>query len=286
MQLPTATGPFSPFFVSLIRAGEATGALELVLQRLAEHQERTQQLKDAILSAMLYPAILLVVAGSSLVVLLIYVVPQFQPMFEDLGRALPASTQLVILLAAGLRHYWWTLPLIGIGAYLTFVWLLAKSHWKALVDRLLINLPLLGDLVVRVELTRIFRTLGTMTDNGVTLLDSVRTVSTTTSNLVIANALQEASKALEQGRGLSQPLSDIEWFPPLAIQLIHVGEETGTLPRMLLKLADIYDNEGESALKRALALMEPVLILGLGLLIAFIIISILLGILGLNELVR
>lgn len=280
-----AGGPFSSFYLSLVRAGEASGALELVLRRLSEHLQRSQQLREAVLSAMLYPAILLFVAGGSLIVLLIYVVPQFEPLFEDLGQSLPVSTQIVIALAHGLRHYWWALLVLALAAYVAGMQIRAQQHFKFAVDSALIRIPLVGNLIIRIELTRVFRTLGTLTANGVTLLDAMRIVSGTAVNGIISQSLEEAGTALEQGRGLSQSLADAPWFPQLAVQLIHVGEETGTLASMLLRLADIYDAETQSAIKRLLALLEPVLILGLGLLIAFIIISILLAILGLNELV-
>lgn len=279
------TGPFSNFYVSLIRAGEATGALELVLHRLAEYQQRAKQLREAILSALLYPAILMLVAGSSLVILLIYVVPQFEPLFADLGQSLPWSTQIVVLLAAILREYWWTFPLLFVAAYTGTRALLADPEIKHKWDSFLLAVPLIGDLLMKIEVTRMCRTLGTLTTSGVALLDGVNLVRDTAANSLVAGALDSVAKDLEHGRGLSQPMADANCFPPLAIQLIRVGEETGALAPMLLKLADIYDEEAQSTIKRVLALLEPALILTMGLLIAFIIVSILLAILGLNELV-
>ena len=280
-----ANGPFSNFYIGLIRAGEAAGALEIVLHRLAEYQQRTKQLNDTILSALLYPAILLLVAGSSLVVLLIYVVPQFQPLFEDLGKSLPWSTQIVVALAAILREYWWTFPILFAAAYTGSRALLSDPHKRKQWDALVLSLPLFGNLLIRIEVARLCRTLGTLISNGVALLDGVTLVRDTASNRVIADALDLVAKDLEHGRGLSQPMAEANCFPQLAIQLIKVGEETGDLAQMLLKLADIYDEEVQSSVKRMLALLEPALILGMGLIIAFIIISILLAILGLNELV-
>ena len=280
-----ARGPFSNFYIGLIRAGEAAGALELVLHRLAEYQQRAKELNDTILSALLYPAILLLVSGSSLVVLLIYVIPQFQPLFEDLGKALPWSTQVVVALATILRELWWTFPIVIAASYAASRALLADPDSRKKWDALVLRLPLFGDLLIRIEVTRMCRTLGTLISNGVPLLEGVKLVRDTSSNLIIAGALDSVAKDLERGRGLSQPMADANCFPQLAIQLIRVGEETGALAQMLLKLADIYDAEVQSTVKRMIALLEPALILGMGLIIAFIIISILLAILGLNELV-
>jgi general secretion pathway protein F len=283
--LEQSNGPFSNFYISLVHSGESTGALELVLQRLVDYQQRAKQLRDSILSALLYPAILLLVAGSSLVVLLIYVVPQFQPLFEDLGKSLPWSTQVVIALATVLRDYWWTFPFIAALVYIGSRALLADLGIRKKWHNLALRLPIFGELLIRIEVTRMCRTLGTLTSNGVALLDGVTLVRDTATNIVIADALSHVAKDLEHGLGLSQPMADTKCFPQLAIQLIRVGEETGTLAQMLLKLADIYDDEAQSSIKRMLTLLEPALILGLGLVIAFIIISILLAILGLNELV-
>jgi general secretion pathway protein F len=280
-----AHGPFSNFYVGLIRAGEAAGALELVLHRLAEYQQRAKELNDTILSALLYPAILFLVSGSSLVVLLIYVVPQFQPLFEDLGKSLPWSTQIVVGLASILRGFWWTFPIVIAAAYAAWRALLADPDSQKKWDALVLRLPVFGDLLVRIEVARMCRTLGTLVSNGVTLLDGITLVRDTSSNLIIAGALDSVAKDLEHGRGLSQPMADANCFPQLAIELIRVGEETGALAQMLLKLADIYDAEVQSTVKRAIALLEPALILGMGLIIAFIIVSVLLAILGLNELV-
>lgn len=283
--LEKSNGPFSNFYTSLVRSGEATGALELVLQRLADYQQRAKQLHDAIFSALLYPAILLVVAGSSLVVLLVYVVPQFQPLFDDLGKSLPWSTEIVVALAAIVHDYWWAFPIVVALVYAGVRALLAdpgnRRKWHAVV----LASPIFGELVTRIEVTRMCRTLGTLTSNGVALLDGVALVRDTATNTVIAEALDAVAKDLEHGLGLSQPMADTERFPQLAIQLIKVGEETGNLAPMLLKLADIYDHEAQTSIKRMLAILEPILILSLGLVIAFIIVSILLAILGLNELV-
>ncbi len=283
--LENSGGPFSNFYTSMVRSGEATGKLELVLQRLSDYQQRAKQLRDAIFFALLYPAILLLVASGSLVVLLIYVVPQFQQLFDDLGKSLPWSTDIVIGLANIVNGYWWSFPIVVILLYAGSQTLLSKPRIRERWHTLLLKLPIFGELMIHIEITRMCRTLGTLTGNGVALLDGIALVRDTATNVVISEALNSVATDLERGRGFSQTIADTQRFPQLVVQMVKVGEEAGTLAETLLKLADIYDEAAQNSIKRMLAILEPLLILGLGLLIAFIIVSILLAILGLNELV-
>ncbi len=283
--LENSGGPFSSFYTSMVRSGEATGNLELVMQRLSDYQQRAKQLRDAIFFALLYPAILLLVASGSLVVLLIYVVPQFQQLFDDLGKSLPWSTDIVIGLANIVNGFWWSFPIVVILLYAGSQALLSKPIIRKRWHNLLLKLPIFGELMIHIEITRMCRTLGTLTGNGVALLDGVALVRDTAANVVISEALKSIATDLEHGRGFSQTIADTQHFPQLVVQMIKVGEEAGTLAETLLKLADIYDEATQNSIKRMLAILEPLLILGLGLLIAFIIVSILLAILGLNELV-
>jgi general secretion pathway protein F len=283
--LRDSNGPFSILFISIIRAGEATGTLDVVLQRLTEYQQQSKQLREAVLSAFIYPAILVLVAGSALAILLVYVVPQFEPMFQELGAALPWSTQLVIGLSGFFGRYWWLLLLSVAGIYSSVRLLAEQLELRRRWDSSVLRLPLLGELFTKIEITTLCRTLGTVTSNGVALLDGVRLVRDGTSNSVIAATLDTVATKLESGRGFSKPLAESKQFPDLAIQLIRVGEETGGLSAMLLKIADIYDEEVKISLKRLLTILEPTLILTIGLLIAFIVISILLALLALNDLV-
>ena len=276
---------FSRLYLHLIRAGEAGGALETVLQRLADYLERSAALRANIVSALIYPVILLCIALLSVSALLVFVVPQFVPLFEDTGAALPLATRLVFGAAEGLRRFWWALPLaLAVGG-----WLL-QNRLKVPASRLrwhsfLLRLPLSGGLIARLEVARFARTLGTLLGNGVPLLTGVALVREVINNQAIAAVMTRAIERLEQGGRLAEALVREPHFPALAVQLIRVGEESGQLEAMLLKIADIYDTEVNTTIKRLLTLVEPVLILGLGGLIAVIIISILVAILGLNELV-
>jgi len=277
-------GTFSRFYLNMIRAGEAGGALEVVLKRLTDFLERSQALRETVTSALIYPIILLTVSALSVIILLTFVVPQFQRLFADAGKALPLATQIVIAVGDGFRHYWWVgaIVIMLIVAMLRQQW--SQPESRARWDRWLLRLPLFGDLIAKVETARLSRTLGTLLGNGVSLLNALNIVRETLSNQVLATALGEVAEHVKTGRGLADPLLESGDFPKLAVQMIRVGEETGQLQEMLLQVADTYDGEVQTAVKRMLTLLEPALILGLGVIVAGIIMSILVAILSLNDL--
>lgn len=276
---------FNRLYLNTIRAGEAGGALDIVLLRLADYLDRSAELRSSVLSALLYPAILLVVAVLSILVLMTFVVPQFVPLFENAGQALPLLTQIVFGSAEFARQYWWIL----LALLATAAWIIHKQMQDPAVrtrwDARCLQLPLYGELITKLEVARFARTLGTLLLNGVPLLTAVGIVREVISNRVLASVIDEVASSLEQGGRLARPLLQSGRFPPLAIQLLQVGEETGQIEDMLLRIADIYDDESRITIKRFLTLVEPALILGLGMVIALIIISILMAMLGLNELV-
>lgn len=279
-----AQGTFSRFYLNMIRAGEAGGALEVVLKRLNEFLERAQALRETVTSALIYPIILLTVSALSVIVLLTFVVPQFQRLFADAGKALPLATQIVIAAGDGVRHYWWLGAILILLLVAAMRQQLGQPASRARWDRWFLQLPLFGDLIAKVETARLARTLGTLLGNGVSLLNALAIVRETLSNQVLAGALGEVSEHVKTGRGLAEPLLEAGHFPRLAVQMVRVGEETGQLQEMLLQVADTYDGEVQTAVKRMLTLLEPILILGLGMIIAGIIMSILVAILSLNEL--
>lgn len=277
-------GVFSRFYLNMIRAGEAGGSLEVVLARLAEFMERSKALKDSITSALIYPVILLSVAGLSVIILLTFVVPQFEQLFKDAGKALPLATQVVIAIGDGFRRYWWIGLIMIVGFVLILRRWLDNPQGRYRWDGLLLRAPLLGDLLAKVEMARLSRTLGTLLGNGVALLGALAIVKETLTNQVLSSAVGRVAENLKSGQGLADPLMEAGMFPKLAVHMIRVGEETGQLQEMLLKVADTYDGEVQATVKRLLALLEPMLILGLGMIIAGIIMSILVAILGLNDL--
>ena len=276
---------FSRFYVSMVRAGEAGGALGAVLARIREFMERSRQLKETVKSALIYPSILILASVTSVLLLLIFVVPQFSQMFEQSGKALPVATQLVIRAGEFLRDYWWTLPLGLLLVYRYFAWQMGRPESKFVWDGRMLRLPLAGDLLTKIEVARFSRTLGSLLANGIPLLAALTIVKETIGNSVIAAGLETAREQLKSGQGLAKPLMAQGIFPQLAVHMVSVGEETGRLDEMLTRVADVYDGEVSLAVRRTLALMEPVMILGLGVIIGGIILSILLAILKVNSLV-
>jgi general secretion pathway protein F len=276
---------FSRFYVSIVRAGEAGGALGTVLTRLADNMERSKELRESVMSALIYPVILIVVAVASVMILLVYVVPQFQATFAQAGKALPLPTQIVIVAGTALRQYWW-LILIGVAAC---VWLfrlrLQRPQVRFRWDQRLLRWPLIGDVVAKVEVARLARTLGTLLGNGVTLLAGLSIVKETMTNTVLAQALDGVITRLREGKGFGRPLAETGLYPRLATQMILVGEESGRLEEMLNRVADVYDREVAVAVRRFLAILEPVLIVGLAVLVICIVLSIWMGIIGMTELV-
>lgn len=275
---------FSRFYLNMIRAGEAGGALGEVLARLSEFIERARALRETVKSALVYPVILVGVSVLSVVILLVWVVPQFSQMFEDSGQVLPLATRIVIGLGELFQGYWWAFILGGIALYKWFERQLAESGTRLKWDARFLSWPLLGDLVTKIEVARFARTLGTLTGNGVALLTALAIARETLGNSVLAASLAGVVAKLKEGKGLGQPLMETGLFPKLAVHMVQVGEETGRLQDMLLRIADVYDREVQGAVKRMLSLLEPVLILGLGLVIGGIIMSVLVAILSVNDL--
>jgi len=276
---------FSRFYVNIVRAGEAGGALGTVLARMAETMERTKELRESVRSALIYPTILVFVAVASVMVLLVFVVPQFQTTFAQAGKALPIPTQIVIVAGTFLRNWWWALiP----AAVLAVLWFRRRGRTPAvrrLRDTRMLRMPLVGDLIAKVEIARFARTLATLLANGVTLLAGLSIVKETMGNVVLQNALDGVTAKLREGKGFGRPLAETGLFPRLATQMILVGEESGRLEEMLGRVADVYDREVATAIKRFLAVLEPVLILGLAVMVGGIVFSILLGVMGMSELV-
>ena len=276
---------FSRFYVNIVRAGEAGGALGVVLTRLAETMERNKELRENVLSALIYPTILVFVAVASIMVLLVFVVPTFQQTFAQAGKALPLPTQIVIIVGTGLRHYWWLLLLFVVGSVWLFRRRLRRPSVRYRWDQRLLRWPLIRDLLAKVEVARFARTLATLLANGVTLLSGLSIVKETMTNTVLATALDGVVTRLREGKGFGRPLNETGIYPRLATQMILVGEESGRLEEMLARVADIYDREVAVSIKRFLAVLEPVLILSLAVLVLGIVLSILMGIVGMSELV-
>ena len=278
-------GYFDRLYLSMIRAGEAGGSLQIIIERIADYQENMWELRNSVITALIYPAILLLITILSLFVLLTFVVPQFIPLFEDMGKAVPMITQVVFAIAGLFKSYGWILIIIIVLALWLFKKLLEDEDRLLRFHEWLLALPILGNLLTQMEVARFARTLGTLLANGVPLMQAVVLARDVMGNRVMAGLMDMVGRSLEQGDRLARPIRESGYFPPLAVQLIEVGEESGQLDSMLTKIADIYDKEVQSSIKRMLTLLEPTIIIFLGGIIATIILSILLALLGLNDLV-
>ena len=282
--LDAQEGVFSRFYVNMVRAGEAGGAIGDVLGRLAEFMERSKELRESVKSALIYPTILLFVAIASVVILLAVVVPQFEPIFEQSGKALPWVTEMVLGAGAFMRAYWSGLVLVAVAAAFLASRRLRSPEAKLAWDRRLLALPLAGDLAAKVETARLARTLGTLLRNGVALVNALSIARETMTNTWMAAGLAEVGRELKTGRGFAKPMMETRRFPAFAVHMIQVGEETGRLDQMLLDVAEVYDAEVARAVKRALALLEPAMILFLTLVVGGVILSILAAMLSIYDL--
>lgn len=275
---------FGDFYINMIRSGEASGQLAGVLQRLVQHMERLQTLRESVISALTYPAILLVVALLSLVAMMGFVVPQFETLFKGMGDALPLPTRIIMVIShAFTQNGLFILTGLAAVGWLLWRWLWSPSGRLWWQSRLL-RLPFLGGLFVKYNLTLYARSLGTLLGNGVPLLAALKIATETVDSSLLRNALTGIVPHVKEGGKMAQAIQASGVFDPLAMNLVKVGEETGRLGPMLLELAHIFNRDVETGIKRSLSLLEPALILLLGLLIAAIIVSILLGIISVNDL--
>jgi general secretion pathway protein F len=278
-------GVFSRFYISLLRAGESGGALEVVLERLADHLERAKETRSALTSALIYPAILVVVAIVSIFILLGYVVPQFTEMFDGVGQALPLSTRITIAVGEGLQAWGWALVLLVIAAVVFMRRQLANTSSAYKWHALALRAPIVGAIVAKMEVARFAHTLSTLLHNGIPLLKALTIVKDTMGNLVLSQGIEKVTGGLREGQSLADPLTEVPYFPSFAVHMIRVGEESGELEQILHQVAATFDRDTQVTIKRAMTLLEPMLILVLGFIIAAVIISILVAILSINELV-
>lgn len=281
---PAGARVFSPFYLNMVRAGEAGGALGVALERLAEFQERARDLRETVGSALVYPLLLLVFSIAALGLILGVVVPRLAAMFNDAGQKLPLSTQFVVDLGALVHDWWWAIIGLSVGLFM-----LARAHLRdeevrKRWDGRMLSLPVIGDLIAKYEASRFTRTLGTLLGGGVPLIEALTIGREVVGNRVIRAGITKAATRARAGQGLSGPLAETDVFPRLATHLLRVGEETGSMEEMLLRLADIYDREVRGALKKAVDLLGPAAILVLGVLIAGIIMSVLSAVLSVNDL--
>lgn len=278
---------FPPFYINMVRAGEASGTLNLVLERLADFNERQQELKTKIRAALAYPILMFIIGSLVLFFLVTFVVPNITNIFKEMNQALPAITILLIAVSSFLKSYWWIVAIIAVVATMFVRYAVTKTtRGQYLWDKIRLTAPLFGAVHQKMAVARFSRTLGTLLQSGVPLLTAMEIVRNVVDNRLIADDLQTASREVEEGQGLSKSLARNGLFPPIVIEMISVGEHSGNLEPMLYRVADSYEKEAGASVIMMTSLLEPAMILFMGLVVGFIVVSVLLPIFEMNQLVR
>jgi type II secretion system protein F len=274
---------FSKLYVNMVKAGESGGFLETILSRLAQYLESTKEIKDQIVSVMIYPLILMIVSGASIAILVTFVIPRFSTIFSDMGQAIPLPTQIILTFSQFVRGYWW----VGLGMIAAIYFGLKmytqneERRWRW--DRFKLRWALVGDLIKKIEVARFARTLGTLLQSGVSILPAFNLVKEISQNQAISRSISYVHDRLREGKGISKSLEETGIFPPLAVHMIGVGEETGRIDEMLIKVAESYEENVRTAVKRFVSLLEPMILLIMGGVVGFIVLSILLAITSITE---
>ena len=264
---------FSDLYVNMVAAGEAGGILDTILMRLSVFMEKNDQLVRKVKGAMIYPGVISTVAGGAITILLLFVIPTFQRMFAEAGIPLPVPTRMVIWLSVQLQKWWWAIILLIAGLVFLLKRYYATNGGKLVIDRLLLKAPVLGDVLRKSAVSRFTRTLGTLISSGVSILDGLEITAKTAGNRVISDAIMESRASIAGGETISAPLKKSQVFPPMVISMINVGEQTGGLDEMLNKIADFYDEEVDAAVSGLLALMEPAMIVFLGIVVGGMVVA-------------
>ena len=264
---------FPPLYVNTVKAGETGGVLELVLTRLAEFAEKSQKLNSRIKAALIYPALVLTLALSVLFFLITFIVPKFMQIFKEMNVALPLPTKILLVISSLMKDKW---PL-GLGlivlTIIIYSVLIRLSATRLVIDRIKLELPVMGSLIRRIAIARFSRTLGTLLSSGVPILQSLMVAKDTTGNEVMARSIVHVHDSVREGETVAKPLLKAGLFPAMAVNMISVGEETGALDQMLLKIADVYDEEVDVTVTGLMSLLEPFLIIGMGMIVGFIVVS-------------
>jgi len=274
---------FDSLYVNMVKAGETGGVLDSVLQRLAEFRERAARLKRRILGAMIYPAAVLTFAGGILTVIVLYVIPKFMSMFNELGVELPAPTRILLGISHGAVMYWYLLPVIPIGIFVLYKAIRSTKTGRYISDWLKFRIPLFGKVINKGAIARFTRTFGTLIGSGVPILEALNISRDTAGNYVLANAISSVHDSIREGDPIAAPLSESKVCDAMVVNMIDVGEETGNLDTMLLKIADNYDEEVDVAVEGLTSALEPIMVVCLGLVIGFIVISLFLPLIKLMN---
>ncbi|MBI4844589.1 MAG: type II secretion system F family protein [Nitrospirae bacterium] len=275
---------FPSFYVNMVRAGEAGGFLEDTVSKMTAYLESTQTMKEDVQSALIYPVILTVVGGGTVIILLTFVVPMFSQIFADMEAALPLPTKILLVVSEWFRFYWWALISLAAGSLFLARHFLKSESGKRWWDSFRFRIPVIGKLFREIVVSRFARTLGTLMASGVPILNSLQIVKGALGSEKMSLIISSVRESVRKGKGISEPLRSSGIFPPLAVHMVTIGEDTGRLDEMLVKIAERFDIEVRLTTKRLLTLFGPILILVMGVLVTFILISILLAMLTMNEL--
>lgn len=274
---------FDRLYVNMVKAGEAGGALEVIMQRLAEFKEKSQTLKRKIIGAMVYPCVVIMAAVGILIFIMVAIIPKFEKIFREFGLKLPALTQFLIDVSLWCSSYWWCLPLIPLGIWLLFKLIRLSRAGNYALDRMTLWIPIVGKIVEKTIVARTTRTLGTLVSSGVPILESLAIVRETANNAVFERMYQRVYESIREGDTIAEPLRESRLVDDMVTNMVEVGEETGDLDTMLYKIADFYDEEVDTAVKSLISLLEPIMIIVLGGIIGTIVVALFLPMLGLLE---
>ena len=275
---------FSPYYTNMIRASEASGNLEIGLSRMHQHLESSKSMRDKIISSLIYPFILIAVAIISLIVVMTFVVPKITELFSGNEELLPIATKAVISTSNILSNYWWLIFIIFLSIVIFLKYLFSRNKFRTIWDINIIKLPFIGDLIVKHETAKFTSSLGSLLSNGVPALSALSIAKANLNNSFLLKNISEAIDQFKEGKSLFHTLYKVKLFPALALQMIKVGEETGELEHMLIRVSEIYEKETANAMQRVINLFEPIIIILLGIIIGGIIVSILLGMVSINDL--
>ncbi len=276
---------FSSIFINMVRAGEASGALDIVLERLAGFSEKQQALKGRLRAALVYPIFMAVIGSAILFILITYIVPNITQVFNEMDKVLPLPTLFLIGLSDFLKVYWWAV-LVFLGLmFFVFRYFIQKPYGRSFWDLAKLKTFIIGPVVQKVILARLASTLGSLLESGVGLMTSMQIVQTLVSNVHVSKVIDEAMEHVQKGQSMTSALSESEWFPPMFVQMIAVGEQSGSLEIMLEKIAKAYEREVETAIMGMTSLIEPIMIAAMGLAVGFVVLSILLPIFEMNQMI-
>jgi len=279
-------GIFSPLFINMVRAGETSGTLEIVLERLADITEKQQDLNNRIQTALAYPVFMCIIGTLVLFVLLTYIVPSITAIFADMNQVLPTPTRLLIWLSDFFKSFWWVIFILIVAAGVALHQAKKTEKGRHVFDKTVLAIPLFGVLARKLDVARFTRTLGSLLENGVSMLIALYVVKNIAGNVLISKAVETAAQDVGKGQALWAALNESKVFPQLSIQMIQVGEQSGELEKMLNKIADIFEKEVETSILRLTSYLEPVMILVMGCVVGFIVLSICLPIFEMNQLIR